>query len=814
MKFASNQSQNILMIGYTYYESDPRVIREAEAAVEAGFAVDFLALRRPGRPAVEIIRGVKVVRVNQGKYRGGGHARYAMEYAKFFFRSFLKATTLHLRQRYAIVHVNNMPDFLVFSALVPRMLGAAVILDIHDPMPDTFLSKFKSKKHGLLYRLLLWQERLSVAFSSKVITVHDLIKKETLFKHGIAQGSVEVVANFPDDKFFPLRESLLFDGTVRLVFHGTILERAGLRRVLTALSMVRHKDRIFLKIIGEGDFSQELKQLISSLDLCGIVTFDNCSYPSDKIAEQFIDCNVGIVPLEINPLTNCALPLKLLEYVSLGMPVVSISNDAINHYLSPTDCIFYQWNSAESLSKVLDQLIDDPELLTLYRQRSVTIRDRFTWKIEKKKYIGLLRELVGYADREGASQNVELTITDSVQGVANWVEKHNYRAYDPGDGSLSFLRHLTFNSHIFSRVLTAAVLRTPFDIRPLIGIRPHTSTKGMGYMGWGYLKEYARTRNTGDRRRAELCFDWLMNNRSADQKYYCWGNDFSFSTRAGTIPKHTPTIVWSSLIGLAFLEAYEVLGDLRYLDVAVSTSQWVMTLPREQTRKGLCLSYIPMRQVSIHNSNLLGAALLAKVSTHTGDGKSLEIAREAVEYSCARQNADGAWFYGEASNFHWIDSFHTGYNLDSIKRYIDSTNDLQFASNLEKGAAYFVGQFFTEDGRAKYYHDRMYPLDIQCSAQAIDTLTYHSENAPERIELASKVALRTIRNMQAEDGHFYYRDLGWRKIKTPMFHWGQATMFKALTHLLNQLQAHDATGRICQDEETSSGLAMVSQQVI
>jgi len=241
------------------------------------------------------------------------------------------------------------------------------------------------------------------------------------------------------------------------------------------------------------------------------------------------------------------------------------------------------------------------------------------------------------------------------------------------------------------------------------------------------------------------------------------------------------------LIGLAFLEAYELLGEDKYLDIAVSAARWVRTLPRENTTRGICLSYVPDRQSSIHNSNMLGAALLARVASYTKDGEAVELARDAMTYSCARQSADGTWFYGEEAKFHWIDNFHTGYNLDCLKRYMDSTNDREFESNLRLGFHYFKLHFFEADGCPKYYHDKAGPADIQCAAQAIDTLAYFADTDPGSLDVAIKVARWTIQNMQAQDGHFYYRDLGWKKVKTPMLHWGQGTMFKALAHLLNKL---------------------------
>src|SRR5215472_5321567 len=139
------------MIAYTNYESDPRVIREAEAAVEGGFEVDFLALRRPGTPPTELVRGVRLFRLNQGKHRGGARLSYLIEYLKFFFQCFVETTRLFFNRRYKIIHVNNMPDFLVFSTIIPRLFGTKIILDIHDPMPNTFASKFKGHENGFFY---------------------------------------------------------------------------------------------------------------------------------------------------------------------------------------------------------------------------------------------------------------------------------------------------------------------------------------------------------------------------------------------------------------------------------------------------------------------------------------------------------------------------------------------------------------------------------------------------------------------------------------------------------------------------------------
>jgi len=387
--------KTILMVAYTHYLTDARVIRAAEAAVEAGFEVDVLVLRRVGFPAVEMVRGVRVIRLNQHKYRGSGVLNYCLTYGEFFLRCFCKSAVLHLRRRYAVAHVNNMPDFMVFSALIPKLLGAKVLLDIHDPMPETLESKFKDGSSAWLRRLLLWQEKLSAWFADRVLTVHEPVKEHVLVKHGLAADSILVVSNFPDDAIFQARDHVPCNGQIRLVFHGTILERSGLGQMLVALSRVKQRDRISVKVIGEGDFSQIFARRIKELGLESRVEFVNRSIPVREIPAAIADCNVGIVPLEISAITNYALPLKLLEYIALGMPVVSVRSVAISHYLSDEDCVFFEPNDVNSLCAALDRLAADPSLIPHYRERSLAVRDRFLWSHEKRKYMYLLRSLSG-----------------------------------------------------------------------------------------------------------------------------------------------------------------------------------------------------------------------------------------------------------------------------------------------------------------------------------------------------------------------------------------------------------------------------------
>jgi rhamnogalacturonyl hydrolase YesR len=375
----------------------------------------------------------------------------------------------------------------------------------------------------------------------------------------------------------------------------------------------------------------------------------------------------------------------------------------------------------------------------------------------------------------------------SLNRVERWVEERSYRGYEPFDGLSSWFRPLTFGNLLAERLLLQLIRQCPVNLRPLMGVTPKDSTKGQGYMASGYLFRYRATGDTRFLAKAEACLDWLDKHKARKYKKHSWSNHFDFSSRGGSYTKDDPIIVWSSLIGFAYLEAYELTGDPRWLEIAESICGWIIDLPREKTDQGNCLSYFANMQSSIHNANMLGGAMLARTAKHTGDQQFLDVAQSAMEYSCTRQLSDGAWWYAEPPKYHWIDNFHTGYNLDSLRCYIESTGDKTWRPNLFKGLEYYKGHFFEEDGCPKYYHDRRYPVDSQCAAQSIETLAGFSEEDHSCLDLSVKVARWTIANMQGRDGHFYYRLYPLIKAKTPMLHWAQGTMYKALALLWNRL---------------------------
>ena len=389
-----SNGSSILMIAYTHYENDPRVIRAAEAAIEGKFSVDVIALRRQGQLPVETVRGARVFRVQQ-RYRGSSRPRYLLEYAKFFMRCAALSTRLFIRRRYKVIHVHNMPDALVFSVFVAKLFGSKVILDIHDPMPETYGSKYRSLANNAVSRMLRVQEKLSVAFADWTITVSDPVKDGILIKRGYRPETIGVVANFADDAVFKPLPYPAVEGKIHFVFHGTILERYGLGMLVEAVAQVRNRDKIHVRIIGEGDFSATLIDLIRNHRVNHVIEFVNRVFPLHDIPKMLSDCHVGLVPLnvEASSVANFALPLKLVEYTCLGLPSITVRNAAIEHYFRPDECMFFNSGDAAALARIIDHVAEAPDCLYEYRKGLEEVRGRLLWSKEKNKYLAMIKNL-------------------------------------------------------------------------------------------------------------------------------------------------------------------------------------------------------------------------------------------------------------------------------------------------------------------------------------------------------------------------------------------------------------------------------------
>ncbi len=384
-------------------------------------------------------------------------------------------------------------------------------------------------------------------------------------------------------------------------------------------------------------------------------------------------------------------------------------------------------------------------------------------------------------------------IKESFMSLKLFSELENFKGWDPYDGLNSKVFKATGLQHwdLARLVWIQGFKRSPINFRKLLAVPKEYNAKGIGLYLNGYCNLYKIAELGNDSfGTKEECLEkiyflsnLLLKLQNKNYSGACWGYNFDWQARRLFLfPKDTPTVVATTFCASALFEAYEVTGKKKYLETGLSSANFIMNdLNRSVHNSGFLFSYSPLNgNNTVYNASLLGAKLLSLCFKYTSNEEYKNTARKAVLAACEGQKEDGSWVYGLLPVQSWIDSFHTGYNLDAIKVYQDCTGDTSFQEGIDKGFHFYINNFFEADGTPKYYHDKTYPIDIHCPGQLLVTLKTLNKTDEHR-ELAEKVLNGTIENMQDKKGYFYYQLKKGISSKISYMRWSNAFMFNAMS---------------------------------
>jgi glycosyltransferase involved in cell wall biosynthesis len=367
-----------------------------------GVTVDLICLRDGDcDPAQETYGNINVTRVRLKRHRGG-KLGYVGQYVAFVVASFFYLASRSLTRRYDFVHVHNMPDVLVFSAMVPKLLGAKVILDLHDPMPELMRTIFKLPEESFSVAILKRLEKWSISFSDLVLTVN-LACKKIYSSRSCQPHKIRVVINSPDDDVFQLQRADARNGNGKngngsdpfvILYHGSLVHRNGFDLALESLEKVRKTiPSVRLRVCGERTpFFQEVMKSAQQRGLDGNIDYlGPCNLK--EIVEAIENCDVGIIPNHRNIFTEINTPTRIFEYLALAKPVIAPKTRGIQDYFGDDDLIFFELGDADDLARKIAFAYSHPGYVAETVKRGQAVYLSHTWSRERLTLLNSISEL-------------------------------------------------------------------------------------------------------------------------------------------------------------------------------------------------------------------------------------------------------------------------------------------------------------------------------------------------------------------------------------------------------------------------------------
>jgi len=391
-----------------------------------------------------------------------------------------------------------------------------------------------------------------------------------------------------------------------------------------------------------------------------------------------------------------------------------------------------------------------------------------------------------------------MTIDDlkpAMMALTDYCREASWAGWDPYDGLNSrIFQSIPFFQNKSCRLAFIQLMkRSPVNLRPLLRVPPGRNPKGTALFASSLVKQH-RMGLTGLNEASGLV-DSLIANRCQNQPFACWGYHFDWQTRGVLVPSTTPNIVCTTFVAHAFLDLFDATNQEQYFEIAASAGRFVTdVLASDLPDDAFCIRYYMVGQSSVHNASLLGAALLARLYGYSREARLEPYIQKAAQFSLRRQFPDGSWAYGEHPKQHWVDSFHSGYNLLALKQIGAQLEVPGLPEAVKNGYDFYRRHFFREDGAVRYFHNRTHPIDAHAVGHALITLVAFSKDDPAALDQAVRCFKWATQNLQAPSGYFYYQKHPWYTNRISYIRWSQAWMLLGLTALAGSLGKEAAAG--------------------
>lgn len=404
-------SNRVCLVSQRTFAGDPRLSTQIQSLRNAGYSIDAVCVRGKNQSFHSVENGINFYRIPSMDRKRQSKVRYVVEYASFFIPAFLLLAVLQIVRGYRVVHVTNLPDLLLFSALIPKLLGAKLIFDVRECTPEMFIDRFGAKPQGRVVRVMTAIEQACIKFADATITCTEQMR-QALIKRGGSPEKISVMMNMP--VVYLQREPQLPDPTdlarkeFRLITHGTVIRRYGHELLIDAMAeVVKSAPQVHLDVFGKGEILPDLEAQIKRLKLENNVKL--WGYVSEEeLVRHLRAAHCGAVPILQNPESDLVHTHKMFEYIHLGIPVITSRTTAVAAYFTDESLRFYKPNDAHALAEAILDLAANPQKRYDLASHALKVYENYAPEKQYAMYAALVARLLGKGNQPRGTQQLEM----------------------------------------------------------------------------------------------------------------------------------------------------------------------------------------------------------------------------------------------------------------------------------------------------------------------------------------------------------------------------------------------------------------------
>ncbi|MDD3050185.1 MAG: glycosyltransferase [Candidatus Cloacimonetes bacterium] len=692
-----------------------------------------------------------------------------------------------LSGQFDLIHSHNEPDLYTVAAMAGN---CPVVHDTHD-----LISLRDPQKKELRY-----YEGIANRAAHGRIYSTPYQRDEARMLYGV-EGDSLIFYNYASQSHLPkyyLQKLSEKDGKIHIVYEGGVKADGGKHRDFTK-QFLELSERGFKVHIYPAVFNAKLFELFKDYPN---IEYNHPISPEDLITVMS-QYDYGIIPWNINSANErflaSTIANKLFEYLAAGLPVATADLKSYQDFFreNPVGLTFENIedfvNKIPQLFEIKNRLVKEKPVFT-YEKEIDTLIEYYRKVISRFKTSRIINE--NEVNRKALSQKAKHDgiLSNSIKKLLNWFERNGWKGYDPYDVE-DYIIQQNKNEIKLSKEEEKRIRlmndSEPMKLRLDLGITPKINAKAMGLLLSAYLDIYSVSHEEKLLCEAERISDWLLDNNSPKFRNLCWGYPFDWQSLI-FIPKGTPSVVVSTVVGDGFWKYYKVTGKKEFLEVCKSVCQFIICDLNKDflDEKTLCFSYTPLDDFHVHNANLFAAEFLIRVGYETDNALYIDLGLKAVNYAISEQNQDGSIFYWGlkqiCQNHGHLDSYHSGFEIRMLYSIYKLTQVPEIKTSYERYLKFYIKTYIREDGLVYQFNPKRNPnkVNIHGVAEAILMLSELSDEYPELISIIEKITRWTVDEFQVTEGWFGYMIINDKKIMIPYLRWAQAWMLRALGRYL------------------------------